>query len=850
MGRYQGEPKRVEPLNSKLYSAGVWKEFCLTYAGSLLSGIEMGGTDPTALGEHDRRLFSSVQRALYQSLHPSLSLCQYYFHFEGKEVALRERDDPRSDLLSKRRARFLNSQRLNDSRLFWLLECPAEEHVNNLLSVGMLKHLFQAPFEAESRLLLMQRFRNHDAWIAEERQLQRQADLLEASLKDLSSRAELVSPRSSSMNLQSLWALHRALVNMNPSLLDSAVHEEVPVENWDALLSNGGIEPVEIDGMTCLKFHGPRPVYARVASIIAYGGRYVPEGIWIQTQRSPLMQKGNYLVVNRWVPYSKAGLSMLLRNKANELARQNMKLSAILTGENPNSGMEEKLKNSDHLRKKVKELDDAANTPDRWGSYNSHVVVWNENPLELKSACAEMHTALTESSLTAVWESAGLIELFPTLLPGYAKKSMRAVEFTSSQAGATSIAFKSQKGVTSWGPAKEEPTYILQTRDNCAFGYSEFLADKGLVIATGPTRSGKTFAKNSIASHFMKFGGLYQDIGVDAGAEAMAAFFGSDAGVFRITDPATSHGFNAFFSADPALKEKDGLFVGHLLHLLRIMFELNESADLRSIDKDEQADLDRAIRDILRVDEASMRTLSGLYSHFPKSLKQKLERWVRPGIYGNLFDNEIDGLGTFGRRMGIYNLSGLKDDHRLAALAQTEIFFRVTRLFEDPKLVDRIKQLQIDECQYFLDVPGAVQFLLAKVRTWNKWNAGITLWTQSPQHYAAIPDWQMLRGAATTFLFGAEPKMSTEMRSHYKTVFGASDGIVDGIESLRPQREMLIWQPEADIAQVVQLNVEPEQYVVSTSSPSEQPVIREMFAKYPGDVDRAIAEAVKALRLA
>ncbi|MBO8369058.1 hypothetical protein ID035_31100 [Pseudomonas aeruginosa] len=59
---------------------------------------------------------------------------------------------------------------------------------------------------------------------------------------------------------------------MNPSLLDSAVHEEVPVENWDALLSNGGIEPVEIDGMTCLKFHGPRPVYARIASIIAYGG--------------------------------------------------------------------------------------------------------------------------------------------------------------------------------------------------------------------------------------------------------------------------------------------------------------------------------------------------------------------------------------------------------------------------------------------------------------------------------------------------------------------------------------------------------------------------------------------------
>lgn len=850
MNSYAGEPKSIKPLNEQLYSAGVWENFTLTHAGSLLGGLDMSGSDPTGLGERDRKLYAVVQRGLYQSMHPSLVVSQYYWHFGGSHIALKERSDPRSDLLSKRRMAYLNDRRgLNGSRLFWLVECPPADHLNKLLSVSVVKHLFLAPFERESRVMLLEKLKHRNAWLAEERELERQKDLLDKSLKELASRAEIISPQNKTMSVQEMWALHRALVNMNPHLLKDALREEVPVEQWDELLSTGSIRPVEVNGMTCLKFGGAKTTYARIASIIGYGTRYVHEGIWIHSNRSPLMQRGNYLVVNRWVPISKAGLSVMLRNKANEIARQNMKLTALFKGDNPNSEMEAKVEANKHLKARLEELDDAAESADRYGFYNSHVVMFNDDPEELKKQCQEMETALSESSLRVVWESAGLMQLFPTLLPGYAEKSPRAAEFTTSQAGAASIAYKSHPGIAVWGDRKEEATYVLESRDGCAFNFVEFIADKGLVVGTGPTRAGKTFMKNCMAAHFMKFGGLYQDIGVDDGAEPLAAYFGEDAGLFKIDDPASSKGFAAFTAADPERGALDGQFITHLLRQIRMMLSLNDARALQELSAEEQAELDDAIMAILRIDPSlkQMRTLSSLHNHVSKSLKAKLARWVGNGALASLFDNVEDGIGDLKKRIQVYNLSGLKDNHRLAGLAQSEIFYRVTKLFEDPRWRDRIKQLQIDECQYFLEVPGAVEFLVAKARTWNKWSGGISLWTQSPKHYEQIPDWGMLRSAATTFIFGAEPKMDSGLKADYKRVYGLSDGQVDAIASLTPRKEMFIWQREADVSKVVVLNAEKEQYAIATSRPTEAIIVRELLKQYPHDPEYAIDLSVKKL---
>lgn len=834
------------PINDELYQAGIWNDLCLTHAGSLLGCIELSGSDPSGLGEHDRKLFAEIQRNLYQSLHPDLILTQYYFHYENNHVSFKERSDPRSNLLSKQRAKFLNENRhINGANLFWMLESPSTDDVNRILSPSFLKHLFLAPFEKESRFLLLQKFKEKDAWLAEERQLLKQKDILLAGIKELADRAEVISPNNNILNIQQIWALSKAIVNLEPTYLNTALNEEVPGDDWDKLLLKGEINPVEVEGMICLKINGARPKYARIASVVGFGNKYVYEGLWIKSSRSPLIQRGNYLAINRWLPFSKAGLSLMLQSKSNELARQEMKVTSLLKGENANSELEKKINSNQYLKKKLDEIEDAANSEDRFGLYNSHVVIWNEDPKKLKNQCQDFDTAFGECSIHVVWESAGLMALFPKLLPGYGKKVHRSVEFTTSQAGASSFAFKSGEGIKTWGANKEEATFVLETRDGLPFNFTEFVEDKGLVIGTGPTRAGKTFARLCIAAHFMKYGGLYQDIGVDSGAEMLATFFGDDAGIFRITDPVTSRCFNPYVSSSPGVA--DGAFSTHMLNILRMMFNLNDASDLKTLRSDEQSELDKAIVAVKNIEDPSLRTLTNLYHHLPTHLKLKLERWVQGGTYGNLFDNVVDGIGDLNKRLAVYNLSGVKDNEKLAALAQTEIFYRVTKLFENPENLTKIKQLQIDECQYFLQVPGAVEFLLAKVRTWNKFNGGISLWTQSPQHYRDISDWGMLQSAATTFMFGAEPKMTLQLKQDYKTVYGLSDGQVEAIASLKPRQEMFIWQREADVSQVVQLNVEPELYVLATSRPSEVPLIQKAFEQNKGNPDKAVAEAIASL---
>lgn len=838
---------KSEPLCKHLYPYGVWDNYCLTHAGALLGGLEMSGADPTGLGSEDRTLFSAVQRALYQGLDESIILTQYYWHYTGVKISLKNRDDPRSKVLSERREDFLNKDGgMAGSRIFWLMESPCGENMNSMFSSAMVKHLLQAPIDKESRQFLKAKLSNFGAWLAEENELKRQADLLTGSLNDISSRAEVLSPVNRKLSLQELWALTRATVNLDPSLLDSAMSEVVPAENWDLRLGDGIIKPVTVNGMDCLKICGAVPRYVRIASVTAYGTKDVSLGAWIKNSKSPLMEAGNFLVINRFFPYTKLSKSLMLQSKSNEIARQNVKISSLLKGTMDSEEVDKRVKESVYLSKKLSELEDAANSADRWGMYSTNIVLWDENPEILKARSQDMASRLSATEFAIVWESAGLMKIYPTLLPGYAKKSPRSVVFNTTQAGAIGLIYKSSIGVEKT-TVTDEPTYIFKSRDNVPFSYTEFIEQKGLVIGVGVSRVGKTFAKNAIAAHFAKFGGWYRDIGVDAGAEPLARYFGEDAGIFRITDPVSSAGFAAFAAADPEDEDRDGLFFEHMLGNLRVMFSLNDAKGLQVIDDQEQAQLDNALRAVLCMEDREMRTLSQLYTHCPKGLQRKLERWVGDGPYSNLFDNKFDSLGGVAKRLGVYNLSGLKDIPTLAALAQREIFYRTSRLFENEAHLDIIKQVTIDECQYFLQVPGAAAFLAAKVRTWNKFNAGINLWTQSPEHYMGIPDWGMLKSSATSFFFGAEPKMDLVLASTYKKAFGLSNGQIDAIRELQPKKEFFIWQPDADVSKVIQLEVEKEQRVISTSTPSEAAIIQPLFKQYGNDPEKALQESIRLL---
>src|SRR5690606_38172116 len=119
-----------------------------------------------------------------------------------------------------------------------------------------------------------------------------------------------------------------------------------------------------------------------------------------------------------------------------------------------------------------------------------------------------------------------------------------------------------------------------------------------------------------------------------------------------------------------------------------------------------------------------------------------------------------DGIGNLDKRIAVYNLAGVKDKPALAQLVTNEIFFRVSRRFEDRAYRSVPKIMSIDEAQYFFSIPGSAEMAVAKARTWFKHNGGMEFWTQDVDHFYEIPGWNTLRSSASTWLFMADQAMN------------------------------------------------------------------------------------------
>lgn len=74
------------------------------------------------------------------------------------------------------------------------------------------------------------------------------------------------------------------------------------------------------------------------------------------------------------------------------------------------------------------------------------------------------------------------------------------------------------------GFEKEEAWYVFESDDGTPFFFTPNVGEKCLINGVGPTRSGKSFLKNVIASHFTKLGGMYSALDIDQGTLPLANF--------------------------------------------------------------------------------------------------------------------------------------------------------------------------------------------------------------------------------------------------------------------------------------------------------------------------------------
>lgn len=803
--------------------------YYLTNNGTLIGAISLTGRDPDGLSVDDHEGMSIIAQKINMAVPPSISILQCYSHYDGAQVKLRTREHPISEQLSRARETAINGKNIATSNLVHFFEIAPRDNLNELNPKGFLKHGFRSFFNEDSRAVFFNYLSDQGVLYVQREELQRQAVALDDALEQVAAKWSGLMV-ANVLTASQTWAHLRFLATFDPRYFIDGLHEKVPDSDLDLCVVDGDIEPKLVGPMDVLKLGGCRPRYARIASLTKLGKPN--PGLWGRGDGAPIRTRGNYVILTRWTPLTEFKRTTLFKKKETEIERKSLDIWSVMQGaDKDTSFVEKKARMKPQVKAKLDELAEAEKLDEKWGIAHSFMAVFNDDAAKLRNTSIDLERAVSQQGLSITWESVDLPHAYATLQPGGKERSIRDLTFTSAQLGASSLVYRGSSGQLIVPDLDgEEPHYILQTDSNEFFAYSDFIGGRSFVVGVGPTRSGKTYFKNTLTTHFLKYGGMVYCADIDPGSETIAMLFGDDGGIFRVGHEST-RGFNPFaLAAGP----DDRAFIAHARRLLIQQLAANDDPAMQHLDPLEQDHLDAAIVRTLKL-PPEMRRWGTLVAHMPHALAKKFGRWIYgvegadEGVYAPLFDSPTDSIGRLDKKVSVFNMQALIDDPNAIKTCYMELFYRATKVFEDPAYRSLPKRFEVDEAKYPLSIPDAREFFTSKVRRWGKFNAGITLWTQSPEDYLSVDGWDAIRTAATTFIFLADPQMDAAL---YKKTFNLTDGECEAIRGLQPRHDAYIVQREIGVSKRVILEAEPIQDVANTSHPREATIRDQLIQEH------------------
>ena len=823
-----------EPVNSYHGAYRPYQGFVLSYAGSLVGAIEVDGIDPDGMSHKDMEAFSIVIRNLLNILPQSIVLQQYYVHYRDLKVAFARRANPVCNALNRYRERHLNGMRLAGARCVLFVEMFPERQEQSGLAL-FLGHLSRCLHNVEAREQVRRFILYGPAQRASNSALAKLAPALETRISDIINYCNGLF-RTRQLDLDETYRVMKFLATLEVKYLDSELRCPQLI---DTDLSDGQVTPVTRNGMDMLRVQNLGNTYARVLSVKQFNfDRFTP-GLFA---RGPVKAPGNYVLTTRYKGMSEASRSLFFFNRKKELERETLSFADFVKGlDNSREKDREMQVFRPSLIRKFQELDEAASLQDNLGLVATHAVVFDTDVKELEQTTEQVQSALQQNQFSILWETVAQPDVFFDLQPcaDHHGRFFRDIPLNTSQFSTLSLLYKSAQGAkTVVDLGNEEAQYVFTSADASPYYFSPFCGGRGFLIGVGPVRSGKSFLRTCTGIHWPKYGGFYRAIDIDPGSEPIAHAFGADGGIVRFAT-GQERGFNFFSQAQGP---EDTHFIAHLNRQLIAMIESNDSEELRKLSGADQLALDRAVRQVLRL-PCALQTLATLVKHCPGPVQRKLARFTGAGPYAPLFDAPRDAIGAMDRKVAVYNLADIRDDAVAKPLVMAEIAYRVLRFYENPAIRNCPKWLDVDECHHILANPELTRtLLLDRVRTWGKLLAGIGMWTQSGIELGNVENWEALRSAASTFIFTADPELNKDA---YRAIFNLTEGEMDTIRGLIPKREFYLIQRDLNVSKKCTLSVEPEQYVLSTSSPAEQTlyfdnVVRDGF-------DTGVSKTVAAL---
>lgn len=811
--------------------------FFITADRKLVGAIELGGIDPSSFGFSDHLKLSKIIDVIFSNIPPAITVTQYQINSRAGRIKLKSRDDPFQHRMSQQREAFLSAKPFLTTKLIEFFEIDLDDSFNSLNPFSIVSIAIGSLSDKTKRKALLNSLSAKQQLYVSRKDITEKSEILKTALNDVITRWQAFSDA----RVLSRPEIDRVLVQ-----LASFRSETSPVSDCDEapvgqFLADGDIKPVTLAGQAAIKFDGAEPVYARVAAVVSFGKRAVP-GFWAHDSASPSELNFEFVLMYRWRRMTNTQSTFMFELKRKELERETLSFESLVT----NKRSDGTLHLSKKLRDKFAELDDAGAMKVTWHRSEAYVLTHSSDADSLKAQVKKLHAAVTNSGAKLVWEDANLMNAYRAFYPTGAGKGARSLITNNPQNAAYALCYKSSIGIPLVEHTNEEALCVFQSPSGVPFWYYPSVGGRGLVLGIGPSRTGKTYFKNTVALHSLKYGGTYYALDVDPGTEPLANTMGHHGSVFRVYDESRpGGGFNLFKSCRGP---NDQTFKAHFLQQIKRMIKTNLDETSRALTLAEQQELDAALTATLNLPK-EMQNFSFFFSHLNKSLGNKLSRWVRAdsgqrreaGLYSQLTDCVVDAISEEAR-FNVFNFQNLKNDVDQRSVAYAEVFHRIVREFESPQLRAVPKFLDIDECHIPLQDLEFQHWITQGVVTWNKFHVFPSLWTQSVEEMLKLERWEAIRSAAGTMLFTADHSLNEQL---YMQALGVTMGECQAIKSLIPRKQIYIIQRDIGVSKAIEINNDQFTDVVISSTPSVVALRDNLIAQH--GIEQGIVLTLQAL---
>lgn len=340
---------------------------------------------------------------------------------------------------------------------------------------------------------------------------------------------------------------------------------------------------------------------------------------------------------------------------------------------------------------------------------------------------------------------------------------------------------------------------VFETEDQSLFYFNPHVQDVGHMLMLGPTGKGKSFTLNFFIVSAQQYEPytLIFDLG----------------GSFRQTVELLGGSYVQFrpdrrsFSINPFSLEPTAANLEFLFSFVKLLVE---SVGYQMTDVEERAVFE-AIQSLYVLDAPQRRLLS-LSNMVPRTVGERLKRWVEGEQYGQWFDNETDNVSF--SKVQCIDFEGME---RLGVVLEPLVFYLLHRANEfiyDPALSTVFKLCVVDEAWLFLKHSVTKAYIANALRTWRKKNAAMVLATQALEDLAGGDAFRAVLESCPTKLLLANPDLDTAL---YEDALRLNQIEQERVRQLKPKKQFLLKRE--GLSKVLTLNVDPKSFWLFSTNP-------------------------------